>query len=86
MLTKTTVTGSVEILEDKRMQVREDIVINDDGKELSRIYTRYVLNPGDIVIDKPQFVQDLSVFLWTPEVIADWKAKEELLSQSPLGQ
>lgn len=79
MLTKEIVTGSIEILEEAQMQVREDTVVLEDGVELSRTYHRYVLNPGDDVSNKSQRVQDIAGLLWTPEVVQTWKDKHPIV-------
>jgi hypothetical protein len=83
MLTKQVVTGLISILEDKRLQVREDTVILEDTVELSRTYTRYVLNPGDDVSTKSENIQKLTAFLWTTEVIEAWKILEVKLRTIP---
>jgi hypothetical protein len=83
MLTKVVEIGIIEILQDRRMQVREDTVIIEDGKELSRTYFRYILNPGDDVTDKDQVIQDIAGVLWTQEVIDAWKIKEAELRKLP---
>jgi len=82
MLTKNVVTGSIEILEDGRLQVREDTIIIEDQNEISVTYLRYVLNPGDDVSDKSERIQDVAYAVWTPEVVEDWKIKEEQLRQN----
>jgi hypothetical protein len=64
MLTKTIVVGSIEILEDLRMQVREDTVIKEDDVEISRTFLRYVLTPGDDLSGAPQLVQDVAADIW----------------------
>ena len=75
MLTKEIVIGSVTILEDRQLQVREDTVVLEDGVELSRTYFRYVVGPGDNVSNRPAFVQQLAKFLWVPAVVKSWQAK-----------
>ena len=75
MLIKTVVLGSIEIFENRSMQIREDTVITEDGVELSRTYFRYVLNPGDDVTGKPDPIPDLAALLWTIEVILAYKQK-----------
>jgi|KBSMisStandDraft_5_1062788.scaffolds.fasta_scaffold653209_2 hypothetical protein len=83
MLTKTLEIGVIEVLQDRRMQVREDTVITEDGTELSRTYTRYVLNPGDDVTDKPQVIKDIAGVLWTTPVIDAWKVIEAKTRELP---
>ena len=83
MLTKEIVVGSIEILEGFRMQVREDTVVNEDGVELSRTFLRYVLDPGDDVSARPQIVKDIANFLWTTDVVSNWKLKHPLTPPNP---
>jgi hypothetical protein len=78
-LLKEIVVGSIEIVEGLRMQVREDTVIIEDSIELSRTYMRYVLDPGDDVSTRPQLVKDVANFLWTAQVVADWKLKHPVI-------
>jgi hypothetical protein len=75
MLNKTIVFGSIEILQYRQMQVRQDTVIDEDGVELSRTYHRVVYAPGDDVSTKPSPIPELAALLWTPEVVAAFKAK-----------
>jgi hypothetical protein len=84
MLTKTKVLGTITILPDRSIQVRKDMVISEDGVELSRTYSRYVLAPGDDISRRDDLIKDLAVLLWTPEVLAAAKArKDALLAQFP---
>lgn len=77
MLTKEVLVGMIEIYEDGRLGVRQDTVVTettDKGiEEISRTYSRYMLNPGDPIDGKPQRVQDVANAVWTPEVIEKWK-------------
>lgn len=75
-LEKRVELGLVTILPDGRLQIRTDTVVVDDEKELMRTYHRVVLNPGDDATLYPQLIQDLAELLWTPEVVATWKASE----------
>jgi hypothetical protein len=88
MLTKEVLVGLIEIYEDGRLGVRQDTVVTettDKGvEEISRTYVRYMLEPGDDVIGKPQRVQDVANLLWTPEVIDAWKIKQIELRKNPL--
>lgn len=69
MLIKDVVIGVVTVYEDKRMEVREDIVIYEDAIEISRTSTYYALLPGDKIDNKPQIVKDIAGVIWTPEMI-----------------
>jgi hypothetical protein len=66
------------------VQVREATVISKDGKELTRSYRRYVLNPGtldasDNLVDtdlsnEPAKVQAICNAVWTDSVKNSYKA------------
>tara|TARA_R100000234_G_C4871894_1_gene123661 strand:- start:270 stop:557 length:288 start_codon:yes stop_codon:yes gene_type:complete len=68
----------------KRVQVREATVINKDGKELTRSYSRYVLNAGsldasDNLVDtdlsgQPAEVSAVCSAVWTDSVKNSYKA------------
>jgi len=83
MLTKIIEAGSVEILHDMTMQVREDTVVYEDEVELSRTYSRYVTVPGEDVSSRSQLVRDLANLLWTPEVVAAYKEKHKSIFPPP---
>ena len=69
----------------KVVQVRKATVIKKDGKELTRSFERYVLQPGtldasDNFVDtdlsgEPAEVSAIATAAWTTDVKAAWKAK-----------
>jgi len=63
-----------EILPDQTIQLRTATVVEEDGKELGRSYHRSVYVPGSDVSEAPAEVQTIAAALWTPEVIAAYKA------------
>ena len=75
----------------KAVQVRKATVIKKDGKELTRSFERYVLEPGtldasDNLVDtdisgEPAEVQAVCNAVWTTDVKALWKAK--LIADKP---
>ena len=75
----------------KAVQVRKATVIKKDGKELTRSYERYVLQPGtldasDNLVDtdlsgEPAEVSAIATAAWTTDVKAAWKAK--LIADKP---
>lgn len=73
MLTERTTVGKIEILEDGQMQLRIDTVIEKDGVEISRLYHRGVLEPGQDISTQDPRVQTVCDVLWTPRVIEDYK-------------
>jgi hypothetical protein len=62
------------VLADGQIQVREDTVIERDGVEISRTYTRHVLAPGDSITNESPSVQRLAMAEHTPAVIDAYKA------------
>ena len=82
----------VEVVGDyKAVQVRKAHVIKKDGKELTRSFERYVLQPGDLdgnnkLVDtdlsgEPAEVSAICTAAWTTDVKAAWKAK--LIADKP---
>ena len=76
----------VEVVGDyKAVQVRKAHVIKKDGKELTRSFERYVLQPGDLdgnnkLVDtdlsgEPAEVSAICTAVWTTDIKAAWKAK-----------
>ena len=69
----------------KAIQVRKASVISKDGKELTRSFERYVLDPGtldasDNLVDtdlsgQPSEVSAIATAAWTQSVKDAWKAK-----------
>lgn len=75
MLTKRIEVGNRTILADGQIQVRIDTVIEEDGRELSRYYHRYVVAPGDDVTGERVEIQRIAQAEWTPTVVAAFKAR-----------
>ena len=82
----------VEVVGDyKAVQVRKAHVIKKDGKELTRSFERYVLQPGDLdgnnkLVDtdlsgEPAEVSAICTAVWTTDIKAAWKAK--LIADKP---
>ena len=75
----------------KVVQVRKATVIKKDGKELTRSFERYVLQPGtldasDNLVDtdlsgQPAEVSAIATAAWTTDVKAAWKTK--LIADKP---
>ena len=78
-LTEETYIDKAEVLADGQIQVREAIVVYEDGNEITRSFHRYVLDPArddassvaaktngrDTKIDINTVVSEI----WTPEVV-----------------
>ena len=63
-----------EILPNQVIQIRTTTVVEEDGVELARNHHRHIVVPGQDLTDEPNEVQLIAAALWTPEVIAAYKA------------
>ena len=78
-LTKETVVDKYEIVGDyKKLQIRDAVVIKDNGVELSRVYSRRVLNPLNDVSGESTEIQQLTAILWTDEIKTAFSASVAL--------
>ena len=83
-ITKTLENDKIEIVNKWNVQVRTATVIKEDGKELTRSFSRKVLVPGtldasDNLVDtnisgEDSDVQAICNAAWTTQVKADYKA------------
>ncbi len=74
-LTKEIIVDRYEIVgEYKKLQIRDAIVIKEDGVELSRSHHRRVLNPLNDVSSESTEIQQLTAILWTDEVRSAFSA------------
>jgi hypothetical protein len=74
-LTERTVEDKIEIVGDyKHLQVRTAVVIERDGVEISRSFSRHVVSPGDDVSGESAEVQAIAAVVHTAEVIAAYQA------------
>jgi hypothetical protein len=67
----------VEVVENGTVQVRQATIITEDGNQLSRIFHRWCIAPGEDYSTQEQQVQDICRVTHTPEVIAAYKAQLE---------
>ena len=74
-LEKTTIIDSVEVTKTNHVQVREKIVVSDNGKEIAASFHRYVVSPGDDYMEMPDQVRAICAVVHTPETIAAYKAQ-----------
>jgi|TARA_R100000005_G_C4845798_1_gene114801 hypothetical protein len=84
-LTKETTTESINVFgEYKAIQIAEDTVVKEDGKELSRSRHRRVLHPGYIngssyvatdISGESSEIQGICNTAWTDSVKTAWEAK-----------
>ena len=76
-LEKQIVIDKIEVMELGHIQVRQLTRIIEDGVELSSSYHRWALNPGDDLTGQDAKVTAIANAIWTPEVIAAYKAQQE---------
>ena len=68
-ITKETQIGKIEVVgKYKSVQVRTDIVIMEDGEELSKKYHRHVLHPDADISAEHSEVQAVCNAVWTQDV------------------
>ena len=75
-LEKLTEIGEMNVGANSVISVRTDIVIQDDGNEISRTYHRHVVVPTDDVSGEDARVQAVANSLWTDEVVAAYQAAQ----------
>ena len=91
-LSETIEYDKIEIVgQYKHVQVRKASVIKKDGKEITRSFERYVLDPGRLdasnnLVDtdlsgEPTEISTLATAAWTTDIKAAWKAK--LIADKP---
>ena len=60
----------------KHIQVARDIIVKEDGAEVSRSRHRAVYAPDDDVSHEVHDVKDLADKFWTDEIKASWETKK----------
>lgn len=85
MLTENRVVGKIEVLEDETIQIREDRVILDDGREIARIHQVRALIPGSNVDREDPRVRRIAQLLWTNDVIDAVRIKKQTALDRLLG-
>jgi len=75
-LTERTVEDKIEIVGDyKHIQVRSAVVIERDGVEISRSFSRRVVAPSDDITGESTEVQAIAAAVHTDEVKAAYAAR-----------
>jgi hypothetical protein len=74
-LVKETVVAQITVSENGIVLVRENIIVKENGVEISKKYHRNSFLPGQDVSSEPINVQNICITAWTPEVIAAYKNK-----------
>ena len=86
MLTEKVVYDVITVLEDGQMQIRRARRIFDNGVQIAEQYHRHVLAPGDEITKEDARVRQIAAIIWTPQVIADYRAAQELTHLARLGR
>jgi DNA-binding transcriptional LysR family regulator len=74
-LTKTTVVDQITVTENGVVLYREATRIIEDGKELSKTYSRTSVAPTQDLTGVPSNVVAICNTAWTPAVIAAYQAQ-----------
>jgi hypothetical protein len=64
MLTEKVVIDKIEILESNHIQIRQASIIEKDGVEVTRTFTRWVLTPGDDLTGQDQKIIAIATAIW----------------------
>jgi archaellum component FlaF (FlaF/FlaG flagellin family) len=75
-ITKQTVVDQITVTEDGTILYREATRIIENGTVLSQTYHRTSLVPGQDLTGQPEQVVAICNVVWTPEVIAAYKAQQ----------
>jgi hypothetical protein len=74
-ITKTYTIDKIEVVSTyKIVQVKQLLVISENGQEISRNAHRYILPPDSDITNEPQEVQNICNAAWTQEVKDAWIA------------
>jgi len=82
-LTKTTNIDQITVTENGIILYREATRIMEDGNELSKMYQRSSLAPGQDLTGLPENVVAICNVAWTAEVIAAYQA--QMAASTPIG-
>lgn len=75
-ISKATVIDRIEILEDGVIQVRQALrAFDDDGTQIGQRFHRFLYVPTTALAEIPFVkVRAIANLVWTPQVIADYRA------------
>ena len=77
-LNKTIVDDKIEIVSDfKHIQIRTATVVEEDGTELSRSFSRRVLTPDADVSGESAEIRGIAAAVWTDDVKSAWQTFQE---------
>ena len=76
MLTKVEIVDRIEVVENGSVQVRTVTRIMEDGKQISGVFHRHVVAPGDDYSREDARVQAICAATHTADVIAAYQAAQ----------
>lgn len=71
-LTEITKIDQIEVL-DFHLQIRTVNIIEKDGVEISRTFSRSIVEAGDDLTNQDPKVQSIANAIWTPEIISQYR-------------
>jgi len=77
MLEKKIYVDMIEVTDGNVVQVRTKTAILEDGEQLSGVFHRHVVMPGECTDAEDPKVQAICAAVHTPEVIAAYQAAQE---------
>jgi len=82
-LTKTYTVDKIEVAgKHKHVQVKQLLIISENGQEISKNAHRYILEPGSDITNEPSDVQAICNTAWTQQVKDDWNTfKQEQMDK-----
>ena len=80
-LEKKVVVDQMEVLEHGFVQVRTKTAILEDGKEISSIFHRHIVVPGQDYSNEDAKVQAVCAATHTPDVVAAYEASQVALDE-----
>lgn len=76
MLEKIEIVDRIEVLENGCVQVRTKTAIMEGGKQISGVFHRHIVAPGDDYTGENDRVQAICAATHTADVIAAYKAAQ----------
>jgi len=73
-ITKELIVDRIEVLENGCVQVRTKTAIMEDGKQISGLFHRHVVAPGDVYSKEDARVQAICKATHTSAVVSAYKA------------
>lgn len=75
-LIEKTIVDKIEVLETNSIQVRTANVIEKDGVEIARTFSRHVVHPSTDISVEDTKVQAIANAVWTQEIIEEYLQKQ----------